>query len=47
MKEIIMQYYKKKGNKYCAMIDLSKAHDVMIDKLLKWSLPTIIDLIYV
>ena len=44
MKEIIMQYNKKNSNVHCAMIDLSKAyeeknHDLLIDKLLKTSLP--------
>ena len=47
MKEIIMQYNKGNSNIHCGMIYLSKAfdeinHDVMIDKLLKSSLPKII-----
>ena len=47
MKKIIMQYNKENSDILCAMIDLSKAfdeinHDVIIDKLLKSSLPNII-----
>ena len=47
MKKIIMQYNKENSDIHCAMIDLSKAfdeinHDVIIDKLLKSSLPNII-----
>ena len=46
MKEIVMQYNKEDNNIHCAIIDISKAvdeinHDVMIDKILKSSLPKI------